>query len=116
MSKKLENFKKKMKKEEIPEIHTGDRVRVHKKVKSGDEERIEITEGLVIARRHGKELSATITVREVVDKVGVEKIFPIHSPKIDKIKVIREGNARKSKLYYLRNKTRKEIRRKLKAN
>ncbi|MGM0439249.1 MAG: 50S ribosomal protein L19 [Patescibacteria group bacterium] len=115
MSKKLENFNKK-KKKDLPEINTGDRIRVHKKVGSGDNERTEITEGLVIARKHGKELSATITVREVVDKVGVEKIFPLHSPKIEKIEVVKKGKARKSKLYFLRNKTRKEIRKKLKAN
>ena len=96
MSKKLEKFKEKKKKEEIPEINTGDRVKVYNKVKSGDEERTEITEGLVIARKHGEDLSATITVREIVDKVGVEKIFPIHSPKIEKIELIRKGNARKS--------------------
>ena len=116
MSKKLEKFKEKKRKDGLPEINTGDRIRVYKKVQTGDEERTEITEGLVIARKHGEDLSATITVREVVDKVGVEKIFPIHSPKIEKIEVLRKGNARKSKLYFLRNKTRKEIRRKLKAN
>ncbi len=114
MSKKLENFKKKQKKE-VPEIKTGDRVRIHQKIKSGDEERVQIFEGLVIARKHGNEASATITVREVVDKVGVEKIIPLHSPTIEKIEVTRKGNARKSKLYYIRDKSKKEIRRKLKA-
>ena len=115
MSKKLDKFKNKQKKE-IPEMSTGDRIRVYKKVGSEGNERTEITEGLIIARKHGEDLSATITVRETVDKVGVEKIFPIHSPKIEKIEVVKKGNARKSKLYFLRNKSRKEIRKKLKAN
>ncbi len=115
MSKKLENFKKKQKRE-IPEINTGDRVRIYKKVGEGDDERTQITEGLIIARKHGRDISATITVREVVDKVGVEKIFPLHSPKIEKIEVVKKSKARKSKLYFLRNKSRKEIRRKLKTN
>lgn len=114
MSKKIEDFNKKQKKE-IPEIKTGDRVRVHQQVKSGDDRRTQIFEGLVIARKHGNEASATITVREVVDKVGVEKIIPLHSPTIDKIEVTRKGNARKSKLYYIRDKSKKEIRKKLRA-
>ena len=114
MSTKLESFKEKQKKE-IPEISSGDKIRVYKEVGDGDNKRTEITEGLVIARKHGEDISATITVREVVDKVGVEKIFPIHSPKIEKIEMVKKGKARKSKLYYLRDKTRKEIRRKLRS-
>ncbi len=113
MSKKLEKFKNSQKKE-LPEINTGDRVRIHQKIKVENNERVQISEGLVIARKHGNENTATITIREVVDKVGVEKIFPLHSPTIEKIEVIKKGEARKSKLYYLRDKSRKEIRQKTK--
>ena len=86
----------------LPEIRPGDVVKVHQKVKEGDKERIQIFEGLVIARKHGKGISATITVRKVVEGVGVEKILPIHSPIISKIEVVKSGKVRRSKLYYLR--------------
>ncbi len=115
MSKKLEEFKKKEKKE-VPEIDTGDEVKIHHRIRVGDNERVQISEGLVIARKHGNENTATITVRKKIDKVGVEKIFPIHSPNIEKIEVKKKGKARKSKLYYLRNKSKKETRKKLKAH
>lgn len=115
MSIKLEEFKKKQKKD-IPTIKPGDRVKVYQKVKTGNEERVQPFEGLVIAKKHGNDISATITIRNVIDKVGVEKIFPIHSPTIEKIEIIKKGNARKAKLYYVRNKSRKAIRKKLKAN
>ena len=116
MSKKLEKFNKKHKKEDLPEINTGDRVRVHYKVNVGGEKRSQITEGLVIARKHGDETSATITVRQDIDKHTIEKIFPLHSPNLEKIEVVKKGKARKSKLYFLRDKSKKEIRKKLKAN
>lgn len=86
----------------LPEIRPGDVVKVHQKVKEGDKERIQIFEGLVIARKHGKGISATITVRKVVEGVGVEKILPVHSPVIAKIEVVKSGKVRRSKLYYLR--------------
>ncbi len=114
MSNKLEKFEEKQKKE-FPEMKTGDRIKVYQKVKSGEDERVQMFEGLLIAKKHGEGNSATITVREVIDKVGVEKIFPLHSPTIEKIELIKKGNAVKSKLYYIRDKSRKEIRRKLKA-
>ena len=87
---------------ELPEIRPGDTIKVHQKIKEGDKERIQIFEGLVIARKHGKGISAMITVRKVLDGVGVERIFPIHSPAIEKIEVIRSGKVRRAKLYYLR--------------
>lgn len=101
MSKLLEQFNKAQLKN-MPEIRPGDTIRVHQKIKEGDKERIQIFEGIVIARKHGKGISATITVRKTVDGIGVEKIFPIHSPSIDKIEVIKHGKARRAKLYYLR--------------
>ncbi len=113
MSNKLETFKEKHKKD-LPEIKTGDLIKVHQEVESGNDKRVQISEGLVIARKHGNESSATITIRQTIDKVSVEKIFPLHSPNIKKIEILRKGNAKKSKLYFLRNKSRKEIRKKLK--
>lgn len=89
-------------KTDLPEIKPGDIVKVHQKIKEKNKERIQIFEGQVLARKHGKGISATITVRKVVDGVGVEKIFPIHSPSIDKIEVERSSKTRRSKLYYLR--------------
>jgi len=95
-------------KDGLPDIKPGDMVKVHQKVKDISakdkkvKERIQIFEGQVLARKHGKGVSATITVRKVVDGIGVEKIFPIHSPSIEKIEIVRSGKTRRSKLYYLR--------------
>ena len=86
----------------IPDVRPGDIVKIHQQVKEGDKERIQIFEGVVIARKHGKGISSTITVRKVVDQVGVEKIFPVHSPAIEKIEVVKSSKVRRSKLYYLR--------------
>ena len=111
----LEKFKEKESKD-LPEIKAGDTVRVHYKIKEGDKERVQIAEGLVIARKHGNDLTSTITVRKVIDKVGVERIFPLHSPNIEKIEILKKGKTRKAKLYYMRDKSRREIRRKIKAH
>jgi large subunit ribosomal protein L19 len=97
----LEKFNKDQEKE-LPLVRPGDTIKVHQKIKDGDKERIQVFEGIVIARKHGKGISATITVRKVVDGVGVERVYPIHSPAIDKIEVLRHGKVRRSKLYYLR--------------
>ncbi|TCS79210.1 50S ribosomal protein L19 [Tepidibacillus fermentans] len=87
---------------DLPEFRPGDTVRVHVKVIEGQRERIQVFEGVVIKRR-GSNVSATFTVRKVSYGVGVERTFPLHSPKIDKIEVIRRGKVRRAKLYYLRN-------------
>jgi large subunit ribosomal protein L19 len=87
---------------DLPDIKPGDMIKVHQKIKDKNKERIQIFEGQVLARKHGKGVSATITVRKVVDGIGVEKIFPIHSPSIEKIEIVRSGKTRRSKLYYLR--------------
>lgn len=86
---------------ELPKVAVGDTVRVHVKVKEGSRERIQIFEGIVIARKHGG-IGETITVRRISYGVGVEKVFPLHSPSIETIQVVRRGVVRRAKLYYLR--------------
>ncbi|MEK9134902.1 MAG: 50S ribosomal protein L19 [Patescibacteria group bacterium] len=102
MENKMDNFLKAQMKTNLPEIQTGDTVLVSQKVKEGDKEKIQIFEGIVIARKHGKEMGSTIIVRKVIDGVAVERIFPLHSPVIEKIEVLRKGKVRRAKLYYLR--------------
>lgn len=89
-------------KKEIPVVNVGDLVKVHVKISEGDRERIQIFEGTVIAKKHGG-VSETFTVRRVSYGVGVERVFPLHSPKIDKVEIVREGKVRRAKLYYLRD-------------
>ncbi len=84
------------------DIRPGDTIRVYQKIKEGDKERLQAFEGLVLARKHGKEAGATITIRREISGVGVERIFPLHSPTIDKIEVLKRGKVRRAKLYYLR--------------
>ena len=86
----------------IPQFRAGDRVRVHVKVVEGEKSRIQIYEGDVIARRGGGGLRATFTVRKTSGGVGVERIFPLHSPNVETIEVLRLGRVRRAKLYYLR--------------
>jgi len=86
---------------DLTEAEVGDTVRVHVKVKEGSRERIQIFEGTVIAKKHGG-ISETLTVRRISYGVGVEKVFPVHSPSIDKIEIVRNGKVRRAKLYYLR--------------
>ena len=88
-------------KSDIPTFAVGDTVKVHVKIKEGDKERIQIFEGVVIARRNG-DLRSSFTVRKISFGQGVERIFPLHSPIIDKIEVSKRGNVRRAKLYYLR--------------
>ncbi len=87
------------------DIRAGDTVRVYQKIKEGDKERLQAFEGLVLARKHGSEAGATITVRKEISGIGVERIFPISSPIIDKIEVLKKGKPRRAKLYYLRTAT-----------
>ncbi len=97
----LEKFNKEQEKK-LPELRPGDTIKVHQKIKEQDKERIQIFEGVIIAKKHGESISATITVRKVIDGVGVERVFPIHSPSIDKIEVVGHGKVRRAKLGYLR--------------
>jgi len=102
MSTKIETFTKPQLKSDLPDIRPGDTVRIHQTIKEGDKERSQAFEGLIIAKKHGKGLTATITVREVISGIGVEKIFPLHSPIIEKIEIVKRGKVRRAKLYYLR--------------
>lgn len=88
----------------VAEFNVGDTVRVNFKVIEGNKERIQAYEGIVIARKHGG-LRETFTVRRISSGIGVERTFPVHSPKIDSISVVRKGSVRRAKLYYLRSRT-----------
>ncbi len=94
---------------EIPEMGIGDTIRVHAKIKEGARERIQTFEGTLIARKHGG-ITETITVRRMSYGVGVEKVFPLHSPNIAKIEVVKRGKVRRAKLYYLRGRVGKAAR------
>lgn len=94
---------------EHPEFGSGDTVRVHVKIKEGDKERIQVFQGTVIGRRGGG-TGASFTVRKISSGIGVERVFPLHSPNIDKIERIRAGKVRRAKLYYLRELTGKSAR------
>lgn len=107
MTTKAEKFNKEQVKQGRDEIQAGDSIKVYQKIrviggKDKNKEKIQIFEGLVLARKHGKGINATITVRKIIAGVGVEKIFPVHSPIIDKIEIVKRGKARRAKLYYLR--------------
>ena len=97
-----EDFIKAQLKKDIPEIRAGDMVKVYQRIKEKNKERVQIFEGQVLFAKHGKGIGATITVRKVLSGVGVEKTFPIHSPLIEKIEVVKKLKARRAKLYYLR--------------
>jgi len=84
------------------DIGPGYTVKVYQKIKEGDKEKTQVFEGLVIAKKHGKGISSTITVRKTISGVGVERIFPVHSPNIEKIEVVKQDKVRRAKLYYLR--------------
>ena len=89
-------------KENAPKFEVGDTVKVHVKIQEGEKSRIQTFEGTVIAKRHGG-ISETFTVRRVAHGVGIERVFPVHSPVVDKVEVIRNGKVRRAKLYYLRD-------------
>ena len=99
---KLQAFANEQLKTEIPQFEIGDSVVVHNKIKEGSRERIQLFEGTVIAKKNGG-ISETFTVRRVSYGVGVEKTFPLHSPRVEKVEVVRTGKVRRAKLYYLRD-------------
>ena len=99
---KIEAFANEQLKESVPSFNVGDTVRVHNRIKEGSRERIQMYEGTVIAR-HGGGISETFTVRRIAYGCGIEKTFPIHSPNVVQVDVIRQGKVRRAKLYYLRD-------------
>ena len=101
-------------KTDLPVFKTGDIVNVHVKVKEGDKERVQEFQGMVMGRR-GSGSNATFTVRKISDGVGVERIFPLHSPRIAKIEKVKEGRARRSKIYYVRELATKAVAQKTNA-
>ena len=107
--KRIAHIEKSYLRENIPAFGSGDTLRVHVKIKEGDKERIQVFQGTVIGRRGGG-TGETFTVRKVSSGVGVERVFPLHSPNIDKIEKIRSGSVRRAKLYYLRSLTGKSAR------
>ena len=95
------------------DIRAGDTVRVHVKIQERGKTRIQLFEGLVLAKKHGSEPGATFTVRKISNGVGIERIFPLYSPSIEKIEVVKRARVRQSKLYYIRTKVARDIRRKM---
>ncbi len=95
------------------DLRAGDTVRVHVKIQEKGKTRIQVFEGLVLATTHGKETGATFTVRKISNGIGVERIFPLYSPNIDKIEIIKRSKVRRAKLYFLRTKVARDIRRKM---
>ena len=95
------------------DIRAGDTVRVWQKIEEKEKTRLQAFEGLVLARKHGREAGGTFTVRRVASGVGVEKIFPLYSPVIDRIEILKRSKVRRSKLYYIREKVAREIRRQM---
>lgn len=102
MTNKLEKFNKAIAKPNLPDIRPGDTVKIYQKLQKGEKHKVQTFEGLVMAKKHGNGISGTITVRKVSLGVGVEMVFPLHSPAIDKIEILKRSKVKKSKLYYLR--------------
>jgi len=96
------------------DIRPGDTIRVWQRIKEGDKSRLQAFEGLIIARKHGREPGATFTVRKVSQGIGVERIFPLYSPSIEKIELISRSKVRRAKLYYVREKAAREMKKKMK--
>ena len=112
---KLQAFKlKNMPEGKLGDLQVGWSVKIYQKIKEGDKTRTQAFEGTVIAKKHGKEAGGTITVRKVSGGIGVEKIFPFYLPSIEKVQVLKKPGVRRAKLYYLRNKSSREIKKKMK--
>ncbi len=99
--KEIETIEKEHMRTDIPDLKSGDTVKVHARIREGEKERIQVFQGVVIRKRNGN-TGATFTVRKVSYGIGVERIFPLHSPFIDKIEIVSKGKVRRARLYYLR--------------
>ena len=111
---KLQLFQSKhLTENKLKNLKTGWLVKIHQRIKEGDKTRLQAFEGVIIAKKHGNEAGGTITIRRVSGGIGVEKTYPIHLPSIEKVQVLKKSNIRRAKLYYLRNKTSKEIKKKM---
>lgn len=114
MSNNIKNFLLSQKRKDLPAFRVGDVIKVYQKIEEGDKKRIQPFEGLVIAKKHGNEMGATFTVRNRISGIGTEKIFPVHSPTIKKIKIIKKAQrVTSAKLYWTRKKTDREIQKRL---
>ena len=102
MNEIIKNIEAAQLKENVPSFNVGDTVKVYVKIKEGDKSRIQLFEGTVIAKKHGG-ISETFTVRRVAHGCGIERVFPLHSPVVDRVEVVRKGKVRRAKLYYLRD-------------
>ncbi|MCX5772452.1 MAG: 50S ribosomal protein L19 [Candidatus Hydrogenedentes bacterium] len=113
----MENYSNAQRKagDQIPKFNVGDTVRVHFRIVEGEKERIQVFEGVVIARKGSESANATFTVRRVSFNEGIERVFPLHSPRVEKVLVTREGSVRRAKLYYLRERSGKAARVKAKG-
>jgi large subunit ribosomal protein L19 len=100
----------------ISELKPGDTVRVWQKIEEKGKTRLQAFEGLILARKHGNEIGGTFTVRKVASGVGVEKIFPVHSPMIDRVELVKRARMRRAKLYFIREKVARETRRQLRRS
>ena len=98
----------------LKDLRPGWKVKVFQRIKEGDKTRVQAFEGTVIARKHGNESGGTVTVRKVSDGIGVEKVFPVYLPSIEKVQILKKPKVRRAKLYYLRDKSSREIRKKMK--
>ena len=115
MSNIIDELEKEQLKSDIPAFKVGDTVKVHVRIVEGDKERVQIFEGVVIARANGKGSQSNFTVRRISYNEGVERVFPLHSPRVSKIEVVREGHVRRAKLHYLRDRSGKAARVKAKG-
>ena len=97
----IETIEREQMRLDIPDFRAGDTVKVHAKIKEGDKERIQVFQGVVVRKRKGK-MGATFTVRKVSYGIGVERIFPLHSPNIDRVEIVSKGKVRRARLYYMR--------------
>lgn len=114
MHKDLIAFNAARRTKDVPELHSGDVVKVHRKIVEGGKERTQVFQGMIIAIRGGQSSSPTVTVRKVSFGTGVEIVFPLHSPNIEKVEVVKSTRSRRAKLYFVREKSAKLLRRKLK--